>query len=49
MWKYIVAFLVFAALAIWMIAKLGGDVDMGGEKHELPAAPAVDANSAPKK
>ena len=47
MWKYIVAFLAFAALAIWMIAKMGGDVDMGGEKHEVPAPSSVD--SAPKK
>jgi hypothetical protein len=46
-WKYIVAFLAFAALAVWMIAKMGGDVDMGGEKHELPAAPA--GESSPKK
>lgn len=47
MWKYIAAFVVFAVLAIWMIAKFGGDVDMGGEKHELPAPTTVD--SAPKK
>lgn len=47
MWKYIVAFLAFAALAIWMIAKMGGDVDMGGEKHEVSAPSSVD--SAPKK
>ncbi len=39
MWKYAVAFLVFAALALWLIAKAGGDLDMGGEKHEVPAAP----------
>jgi len=47
MWKYIAAFLVFAVLAIWMIAKFGGDLDMGGEKHELPAPTPVDP--APKK
>ena len=47
MWKYIAAFVVFAALAIWMIAKFGGDVDMGGEKNELPASTTVE--SAPKK
>ena len=49
MWKYIVAFVVFAALAIWMIAKFGGDVDMGGEKHELPPVPAATTEGAPKK
>ena len=47
MWKYIVAFLVFAALAIWMIAKFGGDVDMGGEKHEVQTS--TPAEGAPKK
>lgn len=47
MWKYIVAFLVFAALALWLIASAGGDLDMGGEKHEVPAAPSGD--SSPKK
>ena len=47
MWKYIVAFLVFAGLAIWMIAKFGGDLDMGGEKHEVPAPTPVE--TGPKK
>ena len=47
MWKYIAAFLVFAGLAIWMIASAGGDLDMGGEKHEVPASTPVEA--APKK
>jgi len=45
MWKIIVGFAVFAALALFMLSK-GGDVDMSGEKHganpqaEVPAAPA---------
>jgi hypothetical protein len=32
MWKIILAFAVFAALAIYLLSK-GGDVDMSGEKH----------------
>ena len=36
MCKYVVVFLVDAALAIWMIAEFGGAVDMGREKHQLP-------------
>ena len=46
MWKIIVAFVVFAALALWLLAK-GGDIDLGGEKHEVPAA--APAEIAPKK
>lgn len=34
MWKLIVAFLVIAALGIWLLTKGGGDIDMGGEKHD---------------
>ena len=45
MWKLLLAFVVFAALAIFVLSK-GGDIDMGGEKHgaEATTAPA----SAPK-
>ena len=32
MWKIIVAFIVFAALALYLLSK-GGDLDMSGEKH----------------
>jgi cytosine/uracil/thiamine/allantoin permease len=46
MWKYIVAFLAFAGLALWLLTKAGGDIDMGGEKHEV-AAPHTD-EKAPK-
>lgn len=40
MWKIAVGFLAFAALALWMLSK-GGDIDMGGEKHDV-APPAVE-------
>ena len=41
MWKIALGFVVFAAVAVWMLSK-GGDIDMGGEKHEIsvPHAPA---------
>jgi hypothetical protein len=42
MWKLIIGFVLFAALAIFVLMKAGGDIDMGGEKHciEAPAASA---------
>ena len=52
MWKLIVGFIVFAALALYLMTK-GEAVDMSGEKHgdmshvEAPAAPAPAAASAP--
>jgi hypothetical protein len=40
MWKIIVAFVLFAAVALWMLSK-GPDIDMSGEKHGVDAhAPA---------
>ena len=45
MWKLIVGFAIFAALALFVLSK-SGDIDMSGEKHgetpnaEAPAAPA---------
>jgi hypothetical protein len=40
MWKYILGFLVFAALTIWLLSK-GGDIDMSGEQHGIEVAPAA--------
>ena len=45
MWKIAVGFVLFAALALFVLSR-GGDIDMGGEKHgdtSHIAAPAVDA------
>ena len=44
MWKIAVAFVVFAALALYLLSK-GGDVDISGEKHGAMSASAslVDA------
>jgi hypothetical protein len=32
MWKIVIGFIIFAALAIYLLSK-GGDVDISGEKH----------------
>jgi hypothetical protein len=32
MWKIVVGFILFAALALFLLNR-GGDIDMGGEKH----------------
>jgi hypothetical protein len=48
MWKLLLAFVVFAALAVYMLSK-GGDIDMSGEKHGIDShAPAAsETASAP--
>jgi cytosine/uracil/thiamine/allantoin permease len=50
MWKMIVAFALFAGLALFFLSK-GGDIDMSGEKHGGEAthapAPAAAAPAAP--
>lgn len=51
MWKIIVAFIAFAALALFVIMKGGDSLDMSGEKHgaeavHAPAAPAAPAPEA---
>ena len=48
MWKLLLAFVVFAALALFVLSK-GGDIDMGGEKHGSEAVhePAPAATAAP--
>lgn len=56
MWKIIVGFILFAALALFVIIKGGDKLDMSGEKHgaeavhapEVPAsAPAAPASAVP--
>ncbi len=55
MWKIVVGFILFAALALYLLST-GGNIDMGGEKHGAEAthvpeaaasAPAAPAASAP--
>jgi hypothetical protein len=42
MWKLLIGFVAFAALAMYILTKSGGNVDLGGEKHDVspPAAAA---------
>ena len=51
MWKLVVGFIVFAGLALFVLMRSGGDIDMSGEKHgsEVPheaAAPAAASSTA---
>ena len=55
MWKIVVGFILFAALALYMLSKCG-NIDMGGEKHGAEAthvpeaaasSPAASAAAAP--
>jgi hypothetical protein len=51
MWKIIVGFVLFAALALFVIMKGGESLDMTGEKHGSEAVhapePAKPADAAP--
>ena len=33
MWKLVVGFVIFAAIALYVISKAGDKIDMSGEKH----------------
>jgi hypothetical protein len=55
MWKIAVGFILFAALALYLLST-GGNIDMGGEKHGAEAthvpeaaasSPAASAAAAP--
>lgn len=50
MWKIVLGFIVFSAVALFILKKSGGNIDMGGEKHEVvvehPAAAASAASAA---
>lgn len=51
MWKIIVGFIAFAAVAMFIIFKGGDNIDMSGEKHGADAmkAPATAASGAAAK
>ena len=40
MWKLVVGFIIFAALALYMLSR-GGDIDLGGEKHGAVSSPSA--------
>ena len=37
MWKLIVGFIAFAALALYILTKSVGNIDLSGEKHDVAA------------
>ncbi|MFP8777660.1 hypothetical protein [Hydrogenophaga sp. RWCD_12] len=43
--KILIGFIVFAALALFMLMKSGGDIDMSGEKHGSEATHSEPAKS----
>lgn len=47
MWKLVVGFILFAALALYMLSR-GGDIDLSGEKHGsiYPLSSEVNADGA---
>jgi len=57
MWKILVAFIIFAAVALTLVFNMGDKIDMQGESaghdisadHAAPAAPAAPAAEAEKK
>ncbi len=48
MWKLVVGFVVFAAIALFVIMKAGDQVDMSGEKHGVDAVHAPSEPAAPQ-
>ena len=46
MWKLLVAFILFAAVGLFVLKKAGGDIDISGEKHGVEASHADPAASA---
>jgi len=48
MWKLAIGFVVFAAIALFVIFQAGDKVDMGGEKHGVDAVAPADAASGAK-
>lgn len=43
MWKLVIGFIVFAAVAMLLLSKSGGSIDMGGEKHDVSAPHGAEA------
>lgn len=46
MWKIVIGFIVFAALAMFILVKSGGNIDLGGEKHGAEAGHSEPAAAA---
>ncbi len=48
MWKLVLGFIAFAAIALYVLSK-GGEIDMSGEKHGVDATHEAPKVEAPKK
>ena len=46
MWKIVVGFVIFAALALYVISQGGDSLDMSGEKHGADAVHVEPAKAA---
>jgi hypothetical protein len=46
MWKLLVGFIIFAAIGLFVLKKAGGDINMGGETHDVSGGHSA-AASAP--
>lgn len=46
MWKLVLGFIVFAAIALFVLMKSGGNIDLTGEKHDVTGGHAESADSA---
>ena len=47
MWKILVAFIIFAIAGLYVLKQAGGDVNMGGESHDVTGGHAASAPAAP--
>ncbi|GAA0755314.1 hypothetical protein LRH25_18780 [Ideonella azotifigens] len=47
MWKLALGFVVFAALALFVVMKAGDSVDMSGEKHGIESHAPEASGTAP--
>jgi hypothetical protein len=48
MWKLVVGFVIFAAIALYVISQAGDKIDMSGEKHGGDTAHEPAPAAAPK-
>lgn len=46
MWKLALGFVIFAVIALFVLKRFGGDVDMSGEKHGIEMSEAASAPPA---
>ena len=45
MWKILVAFIIFAIAGLYVLKQAGGDVNMGGETHDVTGGHAAPASA----